>query len=190
MRRVSAPPEQVREEYERWCDFMETRINFNLKVSAWHTREHASRVLLYALLIANKIGVSQEEKEILCHGACFHDTRREDDWLDVGHGRRAAEYYQDYCKDSDLFFHPWCYGIMAYHDRDDCFGEHAMVWDITGRQILLYHIFKDADALDRFRLGPNGLDVKYLRTEAAKELYDYAHDVWYGQFAEYPSTSR
>lgn len=34
--------------------------------------------------------------------------------------------------------------------------------------------FKDADALDRFRLGPNALDAKYLRTEQAKKMLDFA----------------
>ncbi len=67
---------------------------------------------------------------------------------------------------------------MAYHDRDDSFGENAMICDTTGREVLLYRIFKDADALDRFRLGPDVLDVKFLRTDAAKELCDYAKTVW------------
>ncbi len=49
---------------------------------------------------------------------------------------------------------------------------------MTGREILMYQIFKDADALNRFRLEPGGLDVKYLRTEAAKGLLDYAKSVW------------
>ena len=40
--------------------------------------------------------------------------------------------------------------------------------------VLLYQIFKDADALDRFRLGPNALDAKYLRTEQAKKMLDFA----------------
>ncbi len=184
MRRVSNPPENVREDYERFCDFIEEKVTFNMQVSEWHTREHESRVLLFALLIADKIGVSDQEKEILGLAASFHDTRREDDWYDVGHGRRAAEYYKDYCAKSDLIFYPWCYNIMAYHDLDDKFGERAMVCDHTGREVLLYHIFKDADALDRFRLGPNGLDVKFLRTDAAKELYDYAKELWHTQFAK------
>lgn len=184
MRRVNTPPESIRTDYEHWCSFIEEKMAFNLQASQLHTREHESRELLYALLIAGKIGVSQEEKTILCHAAAFHDTRREDDWLDVGHGRRAAEYYKSYCESNGLTFYPWCYDIIAYHDRDDKLGESAAICDPAGREVLLYRIFKDADALDRFRLGPGGLDVKYLRTQSAKELYDYARDLWYEQFAE------
>lgn len=74
--------------------------------------------------------------------------------------------------------------VLRHHDRDDKLGERAAICDPTEREVLLYHIFKDADALDRFRLSPNGLDTKYLRTQAAKELYNYARNLWYEQFAE------
>lgn len=42
---------------------------------------------------------------------------------------------------------------------------------------MLYEIFKDADALDRFRLAANGLDIKYLRTEEAKGLMAFAKNL-------------
>lgn len=66
----------------------------------------------------------------------------------------------------------WGYQVIAFHDRDDALGEVAL----AGKEddVLLYHIFKDADALDRFRLGPNGLDARYLRTAEAISLYHYA----------------
>ena len=35
---------------------------------------------------------------------------------------------------------------------------------------LLTQIFKDADALDRYRFGPDGLDPSYLRRPAATRL--------------------
>lgn len=41
----------------------------------------------------------------------------------------------------------------------------------------LYDIFKDADALDRWRLGNGGLDPKYLRTEQAKGMVGYSHRI-------------
>lgn len=100
-------PENVKTEYDKWNDFLQNKVEFWLKDSEKHTKEHCSRVLLYSLLI----------------------------------------------------------------------GE-------AERKILLYQIFKDADALDRFRLGPDGLDVRYLRTDAAKELYEYAKMVWYQYFAK------
>ncbi len=171
-------PKDLESDYNKWCDFLENQVDFWLKTSEKHTKDHCSRVLLFALIMAKMLGISEQEKEILCHASVFHDSRRQDDWLDVGHGRRAAEYYKEYCKENQLKFCPWAYCIMAYHDRDDSFGLKAMETEITGREILLYQIFKDADALDRFRFGPDGLDVKYLRTDAARELYDYVKEIW------------
>lgn len=182
MRRIDVPKE-IEIDYIKWCDFLEKHVDFWLKTSDMHTKEHCSRVLLFALLIGKKLGISEQEKEILCHASVFHDSRRQDDWLDVGHGRRAAEYYKEYCSENELTFQPWAYNVMAYHDRDDDFGIKAMSTEITGREILIYQIFKDADALDRFRLGSDGLDIKYLRTDVSKSLYDFAKKVW-GQYEQ------
>ena len=43
--------------------------------------------------------------------------------------------------------------------------------------MVLYKIFKDADALDRFRLSANGLDIKFLRTEEAKGMVTFAKNL-------------
>ena len=65
---------------------------------------------------------------------------------------------------------------MKYHDQDD----QSSILKLEKMEqenpniVLLYRIFKDADALDRFRLGIDGLDVRYLRTEESKELYFFA----------------
>lgn len=40
--------------------------------------------------------------------------------------------------------------------------------------VTLYKIFKDADALDRWRLGHDGLDEAYLRNDEAGELVDFS----------------
>ena len=41
----------------------------------------------------------------------------------------------------------------------------------------MYRDFKDADALDRFRLGPWGLNESFLRTEQSRELVDFAREL-------------
>ncbi len=65
--------------------------------------------------------------------------------------------------------------IIFWHDLDD---EAAIsYWDKRfSRQAdrervrSLYRIFKDADALDRFRIASDALDVRYLRTPESKEM--------------------
>ena len=127
------------------------------------------------------MALSQEEVQLLCMASVFHDSRRKDDGLDVGHGQRAADYYRSFCEERALPFDQRCYDVMALHDRDDAIGMETISGKVPQEEnaVLLYQAFKDADALDRFRLGSKGLDVKYLRTDAARSLYDYAKDVWY-----------
>ena len=169
-------PEPIQKDYETWHHFLENEVHFSLVDSEKHTKEHCARVLLYALLIAEKMEISQAEREALCAAAVFHDSCRQDDWLDVGHGQRAADYYREYCQTHPLVFDERAYLVMTFHDRDDALGEVALMEQADG--VLLYHIFKDADALDRFRLGSRGLDARYLRTAEAKSLYQYAEQVF------------
>lgn len=169
----------IKKPYEKWYTFMDENIEFWLPDSEWHTKTHCARVLLLALLIGYQKNLSEEEMEQLAMAAVFHDSRRLDDGIDRGHGTRAAEYYKDYCRDHDLSYHEQTYYITSYHDQDDSLGlsEIAKSPDLSERTMLLYQIFKDADALDRFRLGPNGLDVKFLRTEEARGLVDFAKEL-------------
>lgn len=166
----------IKEPYERWYTFMEKNVEFWLPDSEWHTKTHCSRVLLLALLIGHQKGLSDKEKDALGMAAVFHDSRRLDDGIDRGHGGRAAEYYKDYCREHDLAYDEQTYHITYYHDQDDSLGlsEIEKFPSLIERGVVLYQIFKDADALDRFRLGPDGLDVSFLRTEEAHSLVEFA----------------
>lgn len=169
----------INKTYERWYVFMEETIEFWLPDSEWHTKSHCARVLLLALILGHQKNLSEEEKDALAMAAVFHDSRRLDDGIDKGHGSRAAEYYKDFCLEHDLPFDEKTYYITYYHDQDDSFGleEIKKSSTLNDRAVLMYQIFKDADALDRFRLGPDGLDVKFLRTEEARQLVDLAKEL-------------
>ena len=175
-------PAQVKIPLLYWTEYMEDNLSFNLADSEIHTKGHSERVLLYALLIGEKM--AENTKTDLCalaHAAIFHDTRRLDDGLDTGHGARAASYYMKYCEiNKDITFMDIASLIMKYHDRDDETGFKAIAQsspDEVGQTIRLYRIFKDADALDRFRLAPDGLDVRFLRNQEAVQLVDFARDL-------------
>jgi len=83
-------------------------------------------------------------------------------------------------------FIPEVFLISAYHDQNDSEGIEAITNNIvnTDNCLLLYKVFKDADALDRFRLGPNGLDKRFLRNNEAPRLIETAKEllVVYGAF--------
>lgn len=168
--------EDVKQPYKSWSEFMEQEIDFWKVEKDWHTKSHCARVLLLALIMGRLNHLRIAELETLAMAAVFHDSRRQDDWLDVGHGQRAADYYRSYCEKTELTYDPRTYYIMAFHDRDDDLGLRILREKFLDDPdaVLLYQIFKDADALDRFRLGPNALDVRYLRTGEAKDLVEFA----------------
>lgn len=169
----------VREPFRRWAEYMYEHVPFQLPDSEIHAHAHCERVLLYALLLAAKLLPGDEEAmEVLAHAAVFHDTRRENDGRDTGHGARAADFYESFCKaHSELSFLPEAASLMRWHDRDDDKGRVAIAAsfaDSAARVSLLYSIFKDADALDRWRLGRRGLDINRLRTDEAVQLAGFS----------------
>ena len=165
--------------FVRWAEFMYSRVRFNMPDSIVHAHAHCERVLLHALAIGNALfGEDEVALTILAHASVFHDTRRQDEYLDRGHGARAAVYYREFCgANDDIRYYPEAAFLMRFHDMDDDFGIAAIkkvFGDDAERCLKLYAIFKDADALDRWRLGPRGLDIRFLRTAKARELNDYA----------------
>ncbi len=169
-------PAALELEYQRWSDFLHHEVHFAWEGSEAHTAEHCARVLLIALLLSQQLELEPQLRAVLALACVFHDSRRHDDGLDVGHGQRAADYYREYCQAHELTCDKRAYLIMAYHDRNDALGEAELMELPSG--VLLYHLFKDADALDRLRFGPFDLDVRYLRTEAARTLYPQVRSWW------------
>ena len=67
--------------------------------------------------------------------------------------------------------------VQNFTDIDDKMIKRAAEENVSVAELgdkYIEEYFKDADALDRFRLGPNGLDARYLRTAEAISLYHYA----------------
>lgn len=178
-------PANARKIFLRWAPRLYDTVRFNMPDSELHAMEHCERVLFHALAVgAEEIGDDDREAlEILAHAAVFHDTRRHDEYLDTGHGARAAVYYEDFCRQSDgtMTFHPESALLMRFHDLDDSKGYAAIDKNFppekAPRARKLYEIFKDADALDRWRLGRHGLDEKYLRNPTARSLVGTARDL-------------
>lgn len=172
----------VKEKFLLWDDYMFRNVKFNMPDSEIHAAAHCERVLLYALILSEDIfGDDSEAFDILSHAAIFHDTRRQDEYLDTGHGARAAVYYEQFCRDhDDITFHPESVYLMRYHDLDDAVGKDAICKKFeenSDRVLKLYAIFKDADALDRWRLGSSGLDPRFLRTDKARTMTDYSRRI-------------
>ena len=174
---------RVRSMFSYWRDEMYSKLKF------WtlddgidiHTEGHCERVLLLALKIGEKRQLLLRSMIALCHASIFHDTRRKDNYLDRGHGDRAADYYKEFCEKNSMKFLPEVFASIKYHDRNDEEGEEYIRREAPADEmegwLEVYRDFKDADALDRFRLGPWGLNESFLRTEQSRELVDFAREL-------------
>ena len=169
--------------FSYWRDEMYSKLKF------WtlddgidiHTEGHCERVLLLALKIGEKRQLLLRSMIALCHASIFHDTRRKDNYLDRGHGDRAADYYKEFCEKNSMKFLPEVFATIKYHDRNDEEGEEYIRREAPADEmegwLEVYRDFKDSDALDRFRLGPWGLNESFLRTEQSRELVDFAREL-------------
>lgn len=169
----------VRREFERWALYMYAHVRFNMPDSPIHAFGHCERVLLFSLMLCEEVfGDDHEAMDTLALTSIFHDSRRQDDYLDTGHGARAAVYYKDYCNSHpDITYSEISAYLMRYHDLDDRLGIQAIRKHFSAgadRALKMYAIFKDADALDRWRLGSYGLDPRYLRLDESHGLVDFA----------------
>ena len=169
-----------------WENYMNKRVVFSEFGSEIHTKKHCGRVLLFAELICEELNLDDDIRDCLAMASIFHDSRRLEDGPDVGHGGRAARYYKEFCESKagmlPLPFDIRTFFAIAYHDRNDLLGINQISDYFKNEKerenaILIYNVFKDSDALDRWRLGlADGLDPSYLRTSPAKNMIDFSKE--------------
>lgn len=138
--------------------------------SYYHGIGHMTRVFILQELICDQL----ERRGVVVNrqatrwAASVHDVGRIDDGVDPEHGWQSAKWMTDNLADkmSPELLDMTTY-IVHWHVPPD---SEAPVMT-TELQAL-----KDADALDRVRLGD--LNVSYLRTDAAKGLVDIAQQLY------------
>lgn len=141
------------------------RGQFALDWHGIHGIRHWERVRTNGLRLAEVTGASSVVVELFAY---LHDSRRRDDWEDVGHGERAAEYLRtlrgQYFQLSDAELELLAVACERHSDG-------LMEGDVTVRTCW------DADRLDLGRVGVRP-DPAYLCTEAARDpaLLRWAYD--------------
>ncbi len=170
------------------------RLDRTVLYESWvHGPGHVERVMLLAALLAMEEGFSARDTELLLLAAAYHDAGRADDTRDPAHGRRSAEML---ALDSRLA--PRLKGLSGEERRallgaveahslsDPTREDVGARWDVDAGPDSLFRLLavglKDADNLDRVRLGD--MDPKHLRTPAAKELTDFAAELFRRYMAE------
>lgn len=136
-----------------------------------HGVDHMARVFIFQELVCAQLeehGV-KINREAVRWAAMVHDVGRVDDGLDLEHGRRSAEWIQNHLSDK---ISPGVLEVVTYIAQ-----WHVPSDKDAPAMTLELQVLKDADALDRVRLGD--LDVRYLRTDAARSLVGIAEELFY-----------
>jgi HD domain len=154
-----------------------------------HGLGHTRRVMIHARAIAQAEGFLAWEQEALIQAALWHDIGRTDDSADYYHGAKSAgkvlalglhQGLEPLVYETALF-------AVTHHSGSDPHGERASrrleFFQPRGesfRKVLIpedsalrvFRALKDADALDRVRLGD--LDESYLRFPSSRERVEIA----------------
>ena len=135
-----------------------------------HGPGHIQRVLLLAALLCWKEGAPEEMVRQVFRAASYHDVGRTFDGYDIYHGARSALRLAAMTGQTGEALVELQAAVTA-HSRPD--REMAsIVASFQPRDLphamALTRLLKDADNLDRVRLGD--LDPKFLRHDSAKDL--------------------
>jgi hypothetical protein len=137
-------------------------------------------VLIHSLAIADSVGLTDQERESLRYAAMWHDMGRTNDGVDYFHGAKSAgkvvglglhEGIEPYVLEAALF-------AVTHHCGSEEHAERAidrMREPESMRRV--FRVLKDADGLDRVRLGSGDLNPSYLRYEVSRTMVDRAWEL-------------
>lgn len=135
-----------------------------------HGVSHTRRVMIHAAEIADALEVPALEREAVLLAALWHDIGRTDDGVDYYHGAKSAG------KVVGLGLHQGlppsqvelALYAVTHHSGSEVHGELAarnLVHPAAALRV--FRILKDADGLDRVRLGD--LDARFMRLPGSPE---------------------
>ena len=163
----------VNPRYQKYKEILYT-IPFDYE-SEIHGRLHSARVLIHTLFLSKMKGLSVADRNVLCNAALWHDTGRKNDNYCEKHGYSGYTNYKNDCMSASEKPDDIVSFLIKYHCRPDADGYKEIATNPVlnaqkKRVTMLYKIFKDADALDRVRLGIRDLDVNQLRCPESHNL--------------------
>lgn len=136
--------------------------------SAIHGPAHIHRVLLLSALVCQGEGVGERMVRQVFRAASYHDVGRTFDGYDVDHGARSALRLAELTGQTGEALRELQAAVTSFHPQN------------LPRALELTRLLKDADNLDRVRLGD--LDPRFLRHSSAKALTGFAERL----FRRYP----
>lgn len=140
-----------------------------------HGTSHAKRVLAHAEQLAADLDLADWEREAVLLAAAWHDIGRTHDGSDYYHGAKSAGKVLGLGlhEGLDLRILERALFAITHHCGSETHAELAAGRGSDATATLrVFRILKDADALDRVRLGD--LDVSFLRFDVSREYVSRA----------------
>lgn len=150
--------------------------------SEGHGIHHNIRVSFFAFIISTNEKINNSDFNLIMEACKYHDIGRKNDLEDPFHGRRSADninFLKDKYTEEELNYIKTIITCHSLNDKE--FEKIAIknkVKDLA-RCKKMHEILKDSDGLDRVRLHYPFVNIKYLRTDAAKRMIPYAHELFY-----------
>lgn len=153
------------------ADFILRQDFFDIR-SSLHGIDHTYRVMCHCLILGARLKAERETRLALC-AAFIHDMARKHDGRCHMHGTWAAENKLPLF--SDLFLSAGV-GPEALDEIRASVSNHSLLEELSpeDRYYRSTAILKDADALDRIRLGEANLNVSFLRFNESRGLISFS----------------
>lgn len=149
-----------------------------LFVSTMHGLGHIERTILQGAFCAMEEPLDEADTRLLLLACSYHDVGRINDWVDHLHGHRSAGKIGELTghQGEDLLI---LQGAVDAHSQkeaamDETLAAYGARDSVRAKRIA--QLLKDADGLDRVRLGD--LNPAYLRREASKQRVALAQRVF------------
>ena len=149
-----------------------------LFVSNMHGLGHIERTILQGAFCAMEEGLDEADTRLLLEACSYHDVGRINDWVDDLHGHRSAQKIGELTGRTGEEL-KLIQGAVDAHSRRDV----ALVASVRGygpenleRGVILAQLLKDADGLDRVRLGD--LDPRYLRRSSSQKRAGMSREIF------------
>jgi HD superfamily phosphodiesterase len=151
--------------------------------SRLHGVHHTQRVHIHAQRLAELLDWPEADTRLALHAALLHDIGRRHDGPDRWHGAASASRAERLGLVDDLSADEVRVVLFAVtcHSRSDrrARAQAADLDDEAQRALRILWLLKDADALDRVRLGPReSADPSMLRHPQTGLLLDFADDLY------------
>lgn len=170
---------KIWEKHEYYMEKLKSRYFY--RPDGIHGLPHTSRVLFLLLILAYKFQLDEKNIHILCTAALYHDIGRTNDNIDPCHGLESYKKLVKY-QLSDLN-NEYDNELLRFIIENHCISDKNADKNLSdyntqdiNKSLQLFHIFKDADGLDRIRI--NDLDIRQLRSNYARELIFVARQLY------------